>query len=68
MCIKEQSETSIERKPGDVFLAQTATSTKMCGLDGTVTGLAPYGYYRCITHTDGTKPFLAINLKALLEE
>ena len=68
LCIKEESATLIERKPGDVFLAQTATSTKMCELDGTVTGTAPYGYYRCITHTDGTKPFLAIYLKALLEE
>lgn len=65
VCVKETN--GVARKPGDVFLPPSATAVNLCALDGTVSGTAPYGYYKVVSYTDGTKPFLAIYLAALVE-
>lgn len=65
VCVKpkeDESDWGVERKPGDEFIQASVTSLRMSALDGTLSGTAPYGYYKVISYTDGKKPFLAIFL------
>lgn len=66
VCVKEEDGGHV-RYPGDTFVPDTMTALKMCAIDGTISGTAPYGHYRVISYTDGTKPFLAIYLPDLVE-
>ena len=59
---EDESDWNVERKPGDVFIQTSITSLRMSALDGTKSGTAPYGHYKVISYTDGTKPFLVIFL------
>ena len=65
LCVKpktDESDWGVERKPGDEFIQASITSLRTSALDGTTSGTAPYGHYKVISYTDGTKPFLVIFL------